>query len=308
MVGPTRSSKQSISSSPGSSHLKRSRTDVQDLLNTEEHTPKRKCEDLSEVSSSVPLQEILATVSQSEKSPAHEQRTSPLTTAMVIDWYRKAPNCIENWNAEDYQWKMHNMVRKHIEFKGYWISTSKGALATICIIGTVAVDNLYLSESGQYGYGLILSHLSDKTIATLSKFMMTFPKAEGNDPVAGKTPFSKDGHSLKINCSFVDVYGKTTSFDKDNTIGREFLQSFPEVKDARSAVEMSSTGPKNGPSSGSEVRSGQLVAVAAHLRAYQPDWKKATEWGYSLKLNSILILQDGENCMDEQGEEDTFSF
>ncbi|KAA8914630.1 hypothetical protein FN846DRAFT_925979 [Sphaerosporella brunnea] len=104
-----------------------------------------------------------------------------------------------------------------------------------------------------------------------------FPKAEGTDPIPGKTPFSKNNRSLKINCSLVDVFGKTTSFDKENTICREFSQPFPEVKDACLAVEMSLTGPRNAPSSGSEVWSGQLVAFAAHLRAYQPDWKKASE-------------------------------
>jgi hypothetical protein len=132
--------------------------------------------------------------------------------------------------------------------------------------------------------------------------MLAFPKAAGNEPVPGKTPFSKDNRSLKINCSLADVFGKTLSSEK------ELLQPFPGVKDARLVVDMDSTGPKNALSSGSQVRSGQLVAVAAHLRAYQPDWKRATEWGYSLKLNSILILRDGENSMEEQCDEDTFSF
>jgi hypothetical protein len=153
----------------------------------------------------------------------------------------------------------------------------------MCIIGTVSNDNLYLAEPGQYGYGLILENLSKTTIDSLTKLMIAFPKAEGNGPVAGKTPFAKDNQCLKIDCSLVDAFGRTTTPINDDPMGYRDGQPFPHVKDARSAVEISPTGPKNTICSGSHVRTGQLVAVPAHLRAYQPDWKKATEWGYSLK-------------------------
>jgi hypothetical protein len=101
MVAPTHSSKQPTATPPAGFHPKRNRTDEQDLLQNEEPTPKRKC-DTSEKSPLIP------TVKKSMPADitaagSLATSTSPCTTASLIDWYRKAPNCIDDWKPEDYQ-------------------------------------------------------------------------------------------------------------------------------------------------------------------------------------------------------------
>jgi hypothetical protein len=170
------------------------------------------------------------------------------------------------------------------------------------IIGHVGSDNFHLGEPGQYGYGVNLQNPSTTTMNLMTEFMNTMPDAQGNAPLPGKTPFGRDDSSFKINCYIDDVYAKTAD---SNT---QPVRPFPNVKDARLAVELSSSGPVNPVSCGSKICIGQLVAVAAHLKAYQPDKKnKPAEWGYALKLHSVLILEGAEDDKNEENE-DEFSF